>query len=434
MEPVWGIWRQVVNAGGARLWSVAMSVVVLAISARVLGEAGRGEFAAVFAWAMLVSSVLYLSLGQVGLHDGIGRKRDAVWRGRLFGTLVAFTLGASVVGWLAAAGLWLLTDGDAFRPIGADVLAVGMLLLPVLIWEQFGSALLAMEQRVDIYNRAQVVGRSIAVLCVSVLLAAGAGIHGLLVGILLGQAWVAMRGATYLRRTSERVRPSAAYARHLISRGLKLHLSVVATMLIASADVLIVAHQLGAESAGSYQLAIQLLLALTVLPQAATLIVYGRVASAGAQEAWEEHRRIVAAALLAVGLLSAAGWLAAPVIVDVVAGSNFDDSVGVFRVVVLASLGYSLSALMAPQWIGRGLFGLASALTVSVAALNVTANLILIPREGLQGAAAVVVGTSILMLLANAVLALHCERNRSRLLPRSPRRRRTADTTETLGS
>jgi O-antigen/teichoic acid export membrane protein len=406
------IWRQVINAGGARLWSLAMSVLILAVSARALGEAGRGEFAAVFAWATITSSVLYLSLGQVGLHDAIGRERDPVRRGRLLSTLAAFALSASVVGWLTAGTLWLITDGQAFRPIGPAVLAVGLLLLPVLIWEQFGSTLLAMEQRVDIYNRAQVIGRSIAAISVGLALALGAGIYGLLLGILAGQAWVALRGVTYLLGTSERIPPSAAYARHLISRGLRLHLSAVATVLIASADVLIVAHQLGAASAGSYQVAIQLLLALTVLPQAATLVIYGQVASGGAQGAWEEHRRVAAAVLITVAGLSVLAWLAAPIIIGIVVGHGFHDAVGVFRIVVVAAVGYSFSALMAPQWIGRGLFGLASGLTVGLATMNVAANLILIPREGLDGAAAVVVGTSVLMLAANGLLAVHCERNR----------------------
>jgi O-antigen/teichoic acid export membrane protein len=80
-------------------------------------------------------------------------------------------------------------------------------------------------------------------------------------------------------------------------------------------------------------------------------------------------------------LVSAVAWIAAPTIIDVVAGGGFEDSVDVLRIVVLASIGYALSAIMAPQWIGRGLFGLASGLTVRVAVLNVAANLILIPRE-----------------------------------------------------
>lgn len=428
------IWRQVINAGGARLWSLAMSVLILAVSARALGEAGRGEFAAVFAWATITSSVLYLSLGQVGLHDAIGREGDAVRRGRLLSTLAAFALGASVMGWLAAAGLWLVTDGEAFRPIGPAVLAVGLLLLPVLIWEQFGSTLLAMEQRVDIYNRAQVIGRSVAAIIVALALALGAGIYGLLLGLLAGQAWVALRGVTYLMQTSERTRPSAAYARHLIGRGLRLHLSAVAAVLITSADVLIVAHQLGASSAGSYQVAIQLLLALTVLPQAATLVIYGRVASGGAQEAWEDHRRIAAGVLTAVTALSVLAWLAAPTIIGIVVGDGFEDAVGIFRIVVAAAVGYSFSALMAPQWIGRGLFGLASGLTAGLAVANVAANLILIPREGLEGAAAVVVGTSVLMLAANGALAVHCERNRLPADDRQPRlgRRSPAASSETL--
>ncbi len=415
-----GVWRPVIAAGGARLWSLGVSVLILAVSARALGEVGRGEFASVFTLALLASSVLYLSLGQVGLHDARDLGSEPTWRGRLLSTLAVFTVAVSILAWLGVAALWLITDGDAFKPLGPGLLSVGLLLLPVLVWEQFGSALLAMHDRVDIYNRAQIVGRSISLVAAIILLTLGTGVYGLLLSVLAGQAFVALRGIAFLSRASPRARPSRSYASHLVRRGLRLHLSAVATVLIASADVLIVAHQLGARAAGSYQLATQLLLALTVVPQAATLIVYGRVVSEGAQPAWEQQRRIGAAALALVVVLSTIAWIAAPTLIDIVAGAGFDDSVGVFRIVVIAALGFSLSAIMAPQWIGRGLFGLASGLTVAVATLNVTANLIVVPRAGLHGAAFVVVGTSAAMLVINGALAIRCERERSPAVRRAP--------------
>lgn len=414
------VWRLVIAAGGARAWSLTVSVLILAVSARALGEEGRGEFATVFALALLTSSILYLSLGQVGLHEATDRNRDSAWRGKLLSTLAAFAASVSVLGWLVIAGFWFITDGDAFRPVGPGILAVGLLLLPLLIWEQYGSSLLAMNERVDIYNRAQVVGRSMSLVAAAILLALGTGVYGLLLSVLIGQAFVALRGFAYLAREGSRQMPSPTYAMHLVRRGLRLHLSAVAIVVITSADVLIVAHQLGAQSAGVYQLATQLMLALTVLPQAATLIIYGRVVSSGAQPAWEEQRRIVAATLGLVGILAAIGWIAASRIIDVVAGTGFEDSVHVFRIVVLGSIGYSLSAIMAPQWIGRGLFGLASGTTAGLALLNVGANLILIPREGLDGAAYVILGTSIAMLVVNGGLALYCERHRA---PRDERPR-----------
>lgn len=400
------------GAGGARVWSLMISFAVLAISSRVLGEDGRGEFAASLSWAMLGSSILYMSLGQVALHQSIERGRDTEWRGRVLSTLGSLAIGLSLLGWSVAAIAWFVTSGEAFKPLSGGILAMGLLLVPLLIWEQYGSALLAIENRVDIYSRAQILGRSLTLICATALLLVGAGVEGLLVGLLIGQGWVALCGVRHLSRNRRPPRPSGRLARALLASGLKLHLSAVATVTITSADVLIVAHYLGTDDAGAYQLATQLLYALTVIPQAVTLIVYGRVSAAGAQVAWEEQRQIVVATLLIVTALSAIMVVAAPLVIDVIAGSGFRDSVDVFRIVVTGSAGFALSALMAPQWIGRGLFGLASALTLLIAAANVTANLILVPGEGLDGAAIVVLGTGALMLLANAGLAIHCERGR----------------------
>jgi hypothetical protein len=148
-----GVWRQVIATDGARLWSLAVSGLILAVSARALGEEGRGEFATVFALAR--------HRCRMACH---GRRR--VWSGRL-----------------------------------------------------------------------------------------------------IGQSIVALRGITHLARSSARQPPSFVYAG---------------------------------------QLATQLLLALMALPQAATLIVYGRVVSAGPQAAWEQQRRI-AAAVLTPGRLGQCG-------------------------------------------------------------------------------------------------------------------------------
>ena len=45
--------RLVIAAGGARAWSLTVSVLILAVSARALGEEGPSEFATVFALALL---------------------------------------------------------------------------------------------------------------------------------------------------------------------------------------------------------------------------------------------------------------------------------------------------------------------------------------------------------------------------------------------
>jgi O-antigen/teichoic acid export membrane protein len=357
--------------------------------------------------------MLYLSLGQVALHDVAGERPGKAWYGTAVGTLLAAALALSVVGWAVALSLFAVTGGDAFKPISLGILVLSLGLLPFLIWEQYGSALLAIAGRLRVYNRAQAVGRSIGVAAVAVLLWAGAGVPGVIVGTLVGQVIVAGGGIRGLAALGDGLRPSRALAAKLIGGGARLHLSAVGTVLITSADVLIVGHYRGAAAVGAYQLATQALYALMLMPQAATLVIYEHMAEQGPQAAWEVQRRVVLVVLVAVVGLAGLGAAGAPVLVHLVAGNGFAGAAGLLRVVLLAAPSFALSALMAPQWIGRGLFGTASALTVLSGAANVVANVILVPRFGPDGAAATLVGTALLMFAPNAYLAFRCERARA---------------------
>jgi O-antigen/teichoic acid export membrane protein len=49
--------------------------------------------------------------------------------------------------------------------------------------------------------------------------------------------------------------------------------------------------------------------------------------------------------------------------------------------------GASLGTVMAPQWVARGFFLRASALSLGVGAISVAGNLLLIPRYGMQACA-----------------------------------------------
>lgn len=298
------------------------------------------------------------------------------------------------------------------KPLSLDVLLLGLLLLPLLIWEQYGSALLSIAGRLRVYNRAQAMGRSVAVLAVVGFLVAGMGIDGVLLGTILGEAIVAFTGIQGLLARSEGLHISFEFAKRLLRGGVRLHLSAVGTVLITTTDVLIVAHFRGADSVGAYQLATQALYALMLVPQAATLVVYERVASDGAQAAWDVHRRVIPVVLFAVSAIAVVAAVAASPLINAVAGGRFAAATTLLPVILLGVPGFALSALMAPQWIGRGLFGVASAVTVLCGAANVLANLIVVPRYGASGAAITLVATSALMLLPNLWLAVRCERER----------------------
>jgi O-antigen/teichoic acid export membrane protein len=172
----------------------------------------------------------------------------------------------------------------------------------------------------------------------------------------------------------------------LLTGGVKLHLNAVGSVLFSGTDVLLLHHFRGPVPTGYYQTAVQLTTMFLLVPQAATMILYSRVSADGPDRAWRVHRRVLAAivGLMVVGCLAA--YAAAPWVIPAFLGVRFVPSVSLFRWLLLGVVGMTFSTLLAPQWIGRGLFWQASLLTLVVGIGNVGLNLVLIPKYGALGA------------------------------------------------
>jgi O-antigen/teichoic acid export membrane protein len=87
------------------------------------------------------------------------------------------------------------------------------------------------------------------------------------------------------------------------------------------------------------------------------------------------------------GLGAAAMALLAGPIIKAYAGDGFSGSVSTFRILLVATWFLPVSSLLAPYYIKKGAFGLASASAVMLGVISVILNWILVPRYLSQGAA-----------------------------------------------
>lgn len=405
------LWRKIVLAGGARTYGLLAGMVTLVVTARALGPEGRGEVAAALTWAALFSTIGYLSLGQVALHSA-GRGRDPSWLARQLGSLGLVTLVVSVIGWVVAAVSYAVTGGELYGGLAVGVLSLGMLALPLLVWEQYGSSLLMAVDRLPVYNRAQVIGRSVGVpLAVLFVVGLGWGVGGALLAILVAQAVVATAGVRVLwGLAGRRVVIEGATTRGLLVGGAKLHLNAVGTFLFTSVSVLIVQYYRGAEETGFFQLAVQLVAVLLVVPQAAAMVLYSEAARDGVDRAWPATLRVLVRLTVAMTALVAIAALVSPWLVPFVVGNDFRPAVPVFQLLLLAIVGQTFSAVMAPQWIGRGLFWQVSAASLATGLATVAASLYLVPRHGMIGAAWATVAVYTLSVLGNGAFGVWVHR------------------------
>lgn len=404
------IWGSIASTSGARGYTLLTQLVLLSLTARWLGPEGRGVFAASTTWATLFATVGFLSLGQVAIHLAAGQKSLA-WLPRTFGSLLVIGGVVTLLGWIVAFGLYSGTGGALFGDLPRLALVAAFAALPFLVWEQYGSSLLMAVNRLGIYNVAQYVGRTAAVILLVLLVAVlGWGVAGAIVAVLVGQAIAGAWGAqTLLDISGGRVVVDRGTIKDLLVGGLRLHLNAVGTVVFYSAGILVVQYYQGPVQTGWYQLALQLMSAVIVIPQAASMVLYQEVAQQGPNDAWEATKAVLRATVIGmvgVGLIAA---FVAPWAIPLIAGPGFTEAVPVFRILLIGVVGQTLSVVLAPQWIGRGLFWQVSALTILTGSLNLAATLFVVPRYGMYGAAWTFVGTYVLSVFVNGGMAVYWE-------------------------
>src|SRR5262249_17530471 len=155
-------------------------------------------------------------------------------------------------------------------------------------------------------------------------------------------------------RRSRPLALSRDVAKDLVRGGTRLHFAAVGTFLFTHAGVLLLNQFRPVAEAGYFQLAMQMTMAMQVVPMAVALAASPIVARDGADGAWREHRTLILQTVLYTIAAAVFAYAAAPFVIPLLAGGGFAPAIAVFRVVELSIFGMALAAVMAPQWVARG--------------------------------------------------------------------------------
>lgn len=419
------LWRQILATSGGQGYALVIGIAVLAITARWLGPDGRGAVVAATTWTTMVASWASLSLGQAALFLAANGKFASAERPPA-GTVLALNLASALIAWGGLGTVWILTDGRAFGDVPTSLLLLAFSFLPFVVWEQSGATLLMLANRVSSFNAAVMIGRTVSLVLVAGgwALRAGAGVAVLSTFA----ASVATAIATFAA-----FRPGfqgerwfdARTARGLVSAGLRLHGNYAAEFLFSSLGVLVVNAHAGTAETGNYQVALLLASVLVVLPQAAGMVLAGHTGREGASAAWAAQRRVLGMLLLVMAAAVGVVYLLAPMLLPVLLGPSFAPAVPLFQVLALSAFGPTLSRVMAPQWVARGLFAWMAILTIVLGGLHALAVFLWVPTYGATGAAWALVLANTASAILHGVLALRCELEHRRILaagraPQSP--------------
>lgn len=379
--------KHIFTIAAARGYGTLVSLITLIVSARYLGPEGRGIFIAAIAWVATFCTIFHLSIGPA-LQYRIQQNREAYTASAMMGTLLGLGLLASLAAWMVAVLGFTLTNGDLFKGLSIEVLVLAFAALPLLMWEQYAPNIYSSLSRMSLINRAQYIGRTLGVVAFVVLVAwLQFGVKGACIAMFITQAIIVLTSLVPMMR-SIKWKPVwlSAEVKPLLVTGMKLHLGSVSALLLDQASILIANNYLSKTEVGLFQLPLQLVSLMLILPQSALMILYGDMAKSDPARCWPHQRKVILGVMGCVLLLALVGWVLAPYLIPLVAGEQFKPSVPMFATLLPSLLGMSLSILLTPQWLGRGLFMLSNMVACITLMIVVAGTFWAVPRYGIDGA------------------------------------------------
>jgi O-antigen/teichoic acid export membrane protein len=215
--------------------------------------------------------------------------------------------------WAIAAAMFLITSGRAFQHLPPLVLVIAFAGLPFLLWMENGNSLLIVLGDLKRLNFAQAAGTTTGILLVSVMVGVlKGGVLAALSATLISYFVVIGLGLQRVIAASRPLAVSRAVLRQLVGGGVRLHLSAVSTFFFTNIAVILLNNFRPVAEAGYFQFAMQMILAMQVVPMAIAIVAYTIVTRDGADGAWREHRTLILQTLL---YSAAAAVIALPLVV-----------------------------------------------------------------------------------------------------------------------
>lgn len=199
-------------------------------------------------------------------------------------------------------------------------------------------------------------------------------VTGLLVFLLMGTRGQFLKGSF-----------SLSLARDMLGAGLKQHAATVSTFVYTKINQLILLKYCGEAQAGLFAVSLSLIMAAMVIPGTLQLVLYPRVLNY--KDDWEITLKTLGISCYLWGLLIVVAILLARPILMIYGGVAFIDAVTSFRILLITAWLLPLSSMIAPYYVKKGAFILASSTAVFLAIISIKLNIELISRYGINGAA-----------------------------------------------
>ncbi|HKP89651.1 MAG TPA: polysaccharide biosynthesis C-terminal domain-containing protein [Thermoleophilaceae bacterium] len=378
--------RHVAMTGGTQVFQAAFAMLAGIVVARALGPSARGTLAVLTALGTITVLLASLGIHLSGVYF-LGRFPDEA------DAIVSNNLLTGALGGIAAAvGLTCVTlafQRELLHQVDLALFLTFVFCVPFLYFNQFGRTLLLGMGKVGQYNLPDIVGGSTLLAgTIAAIAVFGKHLEPLVALRIVVEVGIAAVILLMLRRSgSLHLSPSRPLLRRQLKYGIRNYTGSVFWLCLLQADIVLCSHFLGSGQTGIYAVAVSLGIPITILAAAIGTLTFQRVSS-------EEHRatRVAqtnrTARMLVVLLVPAVIGMAAlaHVIVPLIYGERFSAGATALILLLPGFVAFSLEVVMMNFLAGEGTPPVVIWAPAVGLAVNIAANIFVIPRWGINGA------------------------------------------------
>lgn len=368
----------------ARITYIFLSIISSIIVARALGPVGKGVFAVL---AAIVG--IALQFGNFGLHASniyfVSREKNKIsqisgnslWVGIIGGSVIA------VLAYLISTAFPNLLLGK-IQPV---LLLIMLISVPFVFITLFLTNILIGLQKIYQYNLIEVAGKLLSVILTAVILIIlGRGIFDLVVlstviTILLCLVYVIYFQVHY----GFCYKFDGQLFNRMLRYGFKAYLSCLFAFLIIRSDIILVNYFLGVSKTGIYSVAVSFADLLFLLPTTIGMMLFPKASEIQDRKSNLTKKVSRFTVLLMLMLCVFAAMVSKPLIL-LMYGQQFKGSILPFLWLLPGVFFLSLEAIYMNDFASRGNPSIVYIVPATALVLNVSLNIIMIPRIGVVAA------------------------------------------------
>lgn len=357
--------------------------------ARTLGSNGQGQYTI----TILLPTILYtffnsgVSISTVYFLGQEKYKDDQIYSTNIFSSFV-FSALAIVVGII----LIIFFKESFFENTSSLMIYSALLLIPVLFLQKSVQSFFHGKEDFEQYNIVALLNQLgllfFAIFFVWIL---DLGVPGAVLSFSLSQFLMLLVSCIITYKRYNLFLPtkiSFSYLKECVVFGLKGHFSNVLTFISYRVDILLIAYFIDDVAVGVYSVSVLLVERIWLISQAISSVLFARVSNLKTDfektnfTTLSSRHTLFLTSLFGITIAFFSPWL-----IVVLFGQDYKESISPFLFMLPGVVLFSLSKILANDFVGRGYPEINSYIAIVVAFLNVILNIILIPKYGVVGAA-----------------------------------------------